>query len=258
MIHDPGVQVGASMSEAWSKFKIQPDKTTLVRYATERIVRMAKATLEVNETFSLALSGGSTPEPVYQMMATEFASVLDWQRIHLFWGDERCVPPDDPQSNYHMAHETLIQHVPIPERNVHRIHGEDDPAQAAVDYEEELGRFFGDDEEWFDLTLLGMGDDGHTASIFPGTAAVQEREKMVYAHHVEAKGDLWRITLTAPAILRSSNIMFLIAGADKAPAVHEVLEGEFAPDTYPSQLIARSEHPHIIYALDEAAAAQLS
>lgn len=246
------------MSEEWSQIKTQPDQATLVRYAAERIVRMAKATLEVNGTFSIALSGGSTPKPVYELLASEFASMLDWQRIHLFWGDERCVTPDNPQSNYRMAHEALIQHVPIPDNNVHRIRGEDDPAQAAAAYEAELHQFFGEDPEWLDLILLGMGDDGHTASIFPGTNAVHEHEKMVLAHHVEAKGDLWRITLTAPAILRSSNIMFLIAGADKAPALREVLEGDYNPDKYPSQLIARSDHQHIIYALDEAAAAQLS
>ncbi len=248
------------MPEEWSNIKIQPDKATLVRYTAERIVRMATATLQENDTFSIALSGGSTPRPVYELLATEYASYVEWDRIHLFWGDERCVPPDDAQSNYHMARQALIDRVPIPEANIHRMRGEDEPERAATAYEAELQGFFGTvgtDGEWFDLTLLGMGDDGHTASLFPGTKALHEREKMVLAHHVQAKGDLWRLTLTVPAILRSANIMFLIAGEDKAPALRQVLHGNHAPDTYPSQLIARSDHPHIIYALDEAAAAQL-
>lgn len=245
------------MSEGWSKIKIQRDKATLTRYAAERIVRMAQATLEVNETFSIALAGGSTPRPVYEMLATEYAAMLDWERIHLFWGDERCVPQDDEQSNYRMVHEALIARVPIPASNVHRMRGEDDPVGAAAAYETELSTFFGDSDEWFDLTLLGMGDDGHTASLFPNTEALEEREKLVLAHHVQAKGDLWRITLTFPAILRSMNIMFLIAGADKASALYEVLHGTDDPQMYPSQTIARSDHPHIIYALDEAAAAKL-
>jgi len=238
--------------------KIQADKDTLIRYAAERIVRMASATLEVNDTFSIALSGGSTPRPVYEMLGQSLAKYLDWERIHLWWGDERAVAPDHEDSNYHMVKEALLNYIDIPQANVHRIRGEDDPQKAAEQYETEIKAALKTDEGLFDLNLLGMGEDGHTASLFPGTAALHETDKWVVAHHVGAKGNLWRISLTMPAILKSTNIMFLVSGENKAPALKEVLQGKYQPDTYPAQVIARSDHEHIVWAADEAAASQLT
>ena len=240
----------------WDNRKIFPDSSTLTRYVAERIARLAQATLEHNETFSIALSGGSTPKPIYHLLATEFREALDWERIHLFWGDERCVAPDDPQSNYRMVKEVLIDAIRIPEDNIHRMHGEDDPNQAAMAYEEEILRFFDNPEELFDLNLLGMGDDGHTASLFPGTKAVHEDERLVIAHHIDSL-QMSRITLTRVGILRSMNIMFIVSGSKKAQVLREVLSGADDPDRYPSQVIARSNHAHLVWAIDEAAASQL-
>lgn len=245
------------MTDTWDNIKILQDKSALVQYTAERIVRIATATLEENEYFSIALSGGSTPKPVYEMLAQKFDKYLDWSRIHLFWGDERSVPHDDSQSNYRMVKEALLDHIDIPDANIHAIQGDIDPQEAAQVYEAELKSFFEDPTSLFDLNLLGMGDDGHTASLFPNTAAVHERDKLVIAHHVAAKGDLTRISLTFPAILRSSNVMFLISGEGKAPALKQVVEGEYQPDTYPSQVISHSEHAHIVWAIDKPAATLL-
>ena len=242
----------------WDNLKILPDKQALIQYTAERIVRMITATLDVNHHFSLALSGGSTPQPVYEMIAEKFSPYLDWSRIHLFFGDERSVPPNDEQSNYHMVKAALLDHISIPDENVHRMQGEIDPHTAAEAYEAEIKAFFGDDESTFDLNLLGMGEDGHTASLFPNTDALHEQDKLVIAHHVKAKGDLWRISQTYPTILRSSNIMFLVSGEGKSEALKAVLEGNYMPEEYPSQVVARSEHQHIVWAVDSAAAKLLS
>lgn len=244
--------------DEFEHIKIQTDKAALVTFATRRIVNMIHATLQVNDSFHIALAGGSTPRPIYEKLATEYSAYLDWDKIHLWFGDERSVAPDDEQSNYRMVDEALLQHVSIPEANVHRMHGEDDPTEAAAAYETEIKAAFAGHNQLFDLSLLGMGEDGHTASLFPGTDAVHERDKWVLAHHVEAKGNLWRITLTFPALLKSANIMFLISGAGKAEPLREVLYGDLDPDTYPSQIIAQSDHQHVIYAIDQAAAAKLN
>jgi 6-phosphogluconolactonase len=242
------------MGDEWDNLKILPDKQALIQYTAERIVRLATATLEMNETFSMALSGGSTPEPVYAMLAQKFDQYLDWSRIHLFFGDERSVPPDDDESNYRMVKAALLDHIDIPDTNVHRIRGEDEPQKAAEAYAADIQAFFGDESEYFDLNLLGMGEDGHTASLFPHTAAIHEQEKLVIAHHVTAKGDLWRISQTFPTILKSSNIMFLVSGEGKAEALKAVFDGDYQPDVYPSQVVARSNHPHVVWAVDRAAA----
>lgn len=242
----------------WDNLMILADQASMARYSAERIVRMANTTLEYNDVFSIALSGGSTPKPVYEMLGTMFARFVDWSRVHLWWGDERAVAPDDERSNYHMAQEALLNHIDIPPQNVHRMRGEDDPDRAAILYQAELQEFFANDKQLFDLCLLGMGEDGHTASLFPGTTIVHEQERWVVAQHVEAKGNLWRISLTPPAILKSANIMFLVSGNSKAKALQAVLAANYQIDKYPSQIIARSEHKHILWVVDEAAASQLS
>lgn len=242
---------------SFDPIKIYPTKTALIEATAHRIANIAAATLQHNDVFSIALSGGSTPEPVYERLAQEYAGSIDWSRIHLFFGDERAVAPDDEQSNYAMVKAALIDHIDIPDENIHRMRGEDDPQAAAKAYETEIKQFFGEDaEQLFDLNLLGMGDDGHTASLFPDTDAVHEDKAWVIAHHVEKVG-MYRITLSPLSILKSCNIMFLISGANKADALYEVMEGDKNPDTYPSQVVVRSNHEHIVWMLDEAAAVKI-
>jgi 6-phosphogluconolactonase len=239
---------------SFDNLKIFPDKTSVTRYTAERLYRIIDATLEVNHRIAIALAGGTTFKPIYELLAKEFGEHIDWKRVHLFFGDERCVPPDHEESNFRMVKEALLDHIEIPSKNVHRIHGEDEPAQAAAAYAAEIRKFFAGEQGLFDLNLLGIGEDAHTASLFPHTEAIHEQEKWVVAHHVEAKGNLWRITLSFPAILQSGNIMFVAWGDAKSKALYEILEGEYQPDEYPSQIIARSQHEYLLWAVDKATA----
>ena len=188
----------------------------------------------------------ATPAVLYRLLVSK---PIDWSRVHVFLGDERCVPPDDPASNYRMARETLLDHVPIPPANVHRIRGEDPPAVAAAAYERELRVT----TARLDLVLLGMGDNGHTASLFPGLAAVRERERWVVAEYVAEVG-MWRVTLTPPAINAAVAVVFLVAGQGKAEMLHRVLDGPRDPEALPAQAIATARATWLV---DAAAAAQL-
>jgi 6-phosphogluconolactonase len=240
-----------------AKIIVQPDINSLVEFAAYRIANMIHATLQFNEHFCLALAGGSTPRPLYERLAqAPYATQIDWAKVHIFWGDERCVPPDHVDSNYRMAQDAWLSRVAIPDENIHRLHGESEPTQAATEYEQQLRDFFAHANELFDLTLLGMGDDGHTASLFPGTAAIHEKEQWVVAHHVE-KLAAWRLTLTPAALNRSANIMFLSAGAGKADTLKQVLEGEYQPDIYPSQIIAPASG-ETVWVIDKLAGALLT
>ena len=230
--------------------------------AAAHFVEQAVAAIEARGRFAVALPGGSTPRATYALLAgPEFARRIDWARVHVFWGDERCVPPDHPDSNYSMARETLLDHVPIPVENVHRVRGEIDPAQAADEYERTLRDFFatrpGEAEAatCFDLILLGMGGDGHTASLFPGTAAIHEDTRWVVAHFVDQL-NAWRLTLTPIAINAAAQVTFLVAGAGKAERLREVLTGPLQPDRLPSQIVQPAAG-RLLWLLDTAAAAQL-
>lgn len=209
--------------------------------------------------FTVALSGGSTPEALYRLLATdEYRSRIDWSKAHPFWGDERRVPSDHPDSNYRMAYETLISKVDIPANNIHRIRGELGE-DAACEYEREIKEVFqlkGNELPNFDLILLGMGDDGHTASIFPGTPAVHEDGGIVTAVYVE-KLKSTRITLTPPVINNSSNIIFLVSGENKAAALKQVLEGDYMPEKYPAQFI-RNAKGRVTWFVDRGAASGLT
>jgi 6-phosphogluconolactonase len=180
--------------------------------------------------------------------------------VHVFWGDERCVAPDDPRSNYRMTRESLIDAVPIPEENVHRIHGEDDPHRAARDYERELraefGKAEGPPERSFDQVLLGMGQDGHTASLFPGSPAVTEAERWVLAQHVEQPA-MWRITLTPVVLNAAADVTFLVAGAGKAERLREVLGAEPRERVLPAEVI-RPRGGQVHWMVDAAAGARLA
>ncbi|HEY8459565.1 MAG TPA: 6-phosphogluconolactonase, partial [Blastocatellia bacterium] len=197
---------------------IHSDAAELAREAARRFAGMAQTCVKSAGRCAVALSGGSTPKTMFQILAEKsYAETIPWPSIYFFWGDERCVPPDHADSNYRMAYETLLSKVPVPRENIFRIRAEDkDPERAAADYSETLRKFFGGERIVFDIVFLGMGADGHTASLFPGTAALRANDRIAAANYVE-KFQSWRITLTAGAINNARNIIFLVAGADKAP-----------------------------------------
>jgi 6-phosphogluconolactonase len=237
------------------EIKVLPDPAGVAREAADRFVAAAAEAVAANGSFTVALAGGSTPLAMYELLAAEpYRSQVDWPSVEVYFGDERCVPPDHPESNYRAAHQALLSRVPIPPDRVHRMEGEADPEQAAKAYGLMLKERFGADGG-LDLTLLGMGDDGHTASLFPGTPAVREREPRVVAQFVERSttGRSWRITMTAPFLNRSGRVLLLVAGKNKAGRVAEVMEGDPDPDRLPVQLIDSSQ-TRITWLLDAAAA----
>jgi len=240
--------------------EIFADRNALVRAEADRFVKLTRHAIESRDRCLVALSGGSTPKPLYQLLATmPYASQIDWSRVHLFWGDERCVPPQHPDSNYRMTRESLLDHIPIPTENVHRIRGEDDPHQAAAAYEQTLRAFFGPEDpprRSFDIVLLGMGPDGHTASMFPGTAASTESRRWVMPVHVERPRDMWRVTLTTVVLNAAADVALLVAGADKAARLHEVLEERGEP-RLPVQRIRPCGGGTLHWMIDKDAAAQL-
>lgn len=237
------------------------DLNDLSTQAAELFVTLAqRAAQEEGNRFSVALSGGETPRSLYTLLATpQYASQIPWARVHVFWGDERHVPPDDDESDYRMAYEALLCKVPIPPRNVHRVRAEaPDAGEAAREYADDLRGFFNlQPDEWprFDLALLGMGPDAHTASLFPGTDALRETERLVAAPWVD-KFNTYRITLTPPVLNNAAVIVFLVSGAGKAATLRDVLDGERQPDLLPAQLIAPADGT-LLWLVDEAAAAQL-
>jgi 6-phosphogluconolactonase len=237
--------------------RVLPDAATLADAAARQIVERAQAAIEARGAFSIALSGGSTPRQLHHRLASPpLVEQVDWERVHVFFGDERHVPPDDPQSNYRMADETLLSRVPIQQAHIHRMRGELAPEQAAADYENQLRLFFGNDPPRLDVILLGMGDNGHTASLFPGLTAVREQQRWVVAEEVP-EVDMWRITLTPVVLNLGRQVMFLVAGEAKASMLRQVLEGTYAPDEGPAQIV-RPAPGEVIWLVDAAAAAKLS
>ncbi|MEO6724948.1 MAG: 6-phosphogluconolactonase [Blastocatellia bacterium] len=241
-----------------NELEIYDNAKELAWAAAMRFASLAEQAIQERGRFAVALSGGSTPKAMFSILAGKpFADALPWQGIYFFWGDERCVPPDHADSNYRMANETLLSKIAVPRENIFCIPAEDeDHDRAAANYSDTIGQFFNSDLPRFDLVFLGMGADGHTASLFPGTTALQFEDRIAVANHVE-KFQTYRITLTAAAINNAENVIFLIAGEDKAAILKEVLEGDRQPEKYPSQLI----HPvngQLLWMLDEAAAAELT
>jgi 6-phosphogluconolactonase len=242
----------------------------LFQAAADEVLLAAAAAVQERGRFTIALSGGSTPKSLYTLIAANAGQNIPWAEMFFFWGDERHVPPQDPDSNYRMAQETLLSKVPVPPANVFRIPAENPDASAAADaYEQTLRQFFnlkpGDSKPgdlksgaWprFDMILLGMGPDGHAASLFPETAALREETRWVVANWVE-KLKTSRITLTLPVLNSAREVMFLVSGTEKASVLHEVLEGNAPGDKYPSKLV-RPGNGKLIWLIDRAAASQLS
>jgi 6-phosphogluconolactonase len=238
--------------------RVYPDASALFGAAADEFEREAIAAVNSHGRFTVALSGGSTPKGLYRLLATR--ATLPWNKIYFFFGDERHVPPDDPESNYRMVRESLLSKVPILTENVFRIPAEDpSAAHAAATYEQTMKKFFQIDGERFphlDLVLLGMGPDGHTASLFPGTKALQEKSRWVATNWVEKlKAD--RITLALPVLNSAAVVMFLVSGPDKAQTLKEVLEGSQSGELFPSRLIQPADG-ELIWMVDRAAAAALS
>ncbi len=250
------------MKKSPGRILVVDDADALAREAAGDFTRRANAAVATSGRFTVALSGGSTPRRLYARLADPngpFRSSIEWDRIHLFWGDERHVPPDDPQSNYRMAREELISKVPIPPDNVHRVEAElPDAAEAASRYDAELGRFFEldpGDFPRFDLILLGVGPEGHTASLFPGTSALAVRDRRAVANWVP-KLDAFRITLTLPVFERAASVVFLISGEDKAPIVRAVFDPKEPPGSLPCERV-RPEAGDLVWLLDRPAATGL-
>ncbi|MGH9529941.1 MAG: 6-phosphogluconolactonase [Terriglobales bacterium] len=239
------------------EIRILDDPAELFRAAAVEFSELANEAVHACGRFCVALSGGSTPKGLYTLLATG-AFPVPWENVCVLWGDERHVPPDDPESNYRMANEAMLSKVPVPAGNVFRILGEEKDAQvAAKKYEETLVNFFDLDTgelPRFDLILLGMGPDGHTASLFPNSSALREKKRLVAANWVE-KFHAYRITLTSPVLNNAVTVVFLVSGQDKSAVLHDVLDGP--PGRFPSQLVHPAEG-RMIWLLDRAAASKLS
>jgi 6-phosphogluconolactonase len=226
----------------------------LSRAAAREFAARAKEAIEERGRFAVVLAGGSTPEAMYGILARDYMDRIDWSRIYVFFGDERSVPPHHEDSNLKMASEVLLDHVPV--GNVHRIRGELPPDEAAEAYEEELRTFFRtEDVPLFDLILLGLGADGHTASLFPETPALEVHDRWVVANPVP-RLNTTRITLTVPVINAARAVIFLVAGEDKAEALKETLEGDADPRAYPAKLVQPPGGPK--WMVDQSAASLLS
>ncbi len=226
----------------------------LAEAAARDFAAKAEAAIGGRSRFAVALAGGSTPKATYEVLARDYADRLDWSAVHVFFGDERTVPPDHEDSNYRMAQEALLSRVPV--GSIHRMRGELPPAEAAAAYEEELRAFFGTSDEppSLDLILLGIGEDGHTASLFPETSALEVHDRWVVANPVLKLGTT-RLTLTVPVIDAARAVIFLVAGEGKAAALKVILEGDADPREYPAKLIRPADGP--LWMVDRAAASSL-
>jgi 6-phosphogluconolactonase len=243
------------------KYYVEPDPAALARRAAQYFVEMAGEAVAGRGRVRIAISGGSTPKAAFELLADPdqpWRWRMPWEQLDLYWVDERIVPPDHPESNYRMTREALLDQVPLKPEQIHRMEGELAPEIAAARYESELRNSFhleGAESPRFDLVALGMGEDGHTASLFPHTQAIHEMSRLVTANQMPRK-DTWRITLTWPVINHASSVFFLIAGADKAAILKEVLTGPRDPERLPSQLIWPASGI-LTLILDKAAAALL-
>jgi len=239
-----------------TSIQVFPDTSAQTKAAIDLFYTSARSAIEERGVFSVALSGGSTPKMLYAGLAEpDRQEGVNWANIHLFFGDERHVPPDHPDSNFLMVNTTLFEKVSIPAENVHRVKTEMEPRMATFSYEDELRAFFSDEWPRFDLVLLGMGNDGHTASLFPKTAGLNEEQRWFIANPLPSQGG-WRLTLTKHAINAARKVVVLVSGGSKAEMVSEVLTGSYDPLHKPIQLISPTAG-EMIWLLDRAAASRL-
>jgi 6-phosphogluconolactonase len=246
-----------------SEVRILPDAAAVARRAAELFVHAAREAVAASDAFTVALSGGSTPKSLYFLLAEDatLRAQLPWEKIHFFFGDERHVPPDHTDSNFRMANETLFCKARVKPSRITRIKGEyADAEQAALEYEQALRTYFIIEAgalPRFDLVLLGMGDDGHTLSLFPGTKALHAPPDRIVVRNWVGKLYTERITFTAPAVNQASRTIFLVTRADKAPALKAVLEGPYEPEQLPAQLIEPA-NGKLLWLVDQAAGALLA
>jgi 6-phosphogluconolactonase len=244
------------------EYRVYADSAALSRAAAEHFLQTAQAAVAARGKARIAVSGGRTPKTTFELLANpaeQFLKAMPWERIELYWVDERCVPPDHPDSNYRMTREAMLSKVPLKAEQVFRIEGEFEPDAAAARYETTIRNQFrleGAQIPRFDVLALGMGDDGHTASLFPHTAALHELARIAVANHVPQQKETWRVTLTWPVIVEASEVFFLIEGTPKADPLHRVLQGPYDPETLPSQLI-QPKSGRLLFLLDKDAAALL-
>ncbi len=236
-----------------SEIRVYSEVEKLYDALAQSILSLALAAVQAKGRFSFALAGGGTPRPLYARLGEpQLAEQFPWAKTHFFWGDERAVPPQDRASNYRMVQETLLQNVPVPPENCHRVPAELDPRLAAFNYEETLRLHFQGPWPQLDLVLLGMGEDGHTASLFPHSAGLFESQRWFIANQIPHQGD-WRLTLTFPAINAASVVYILVSGEEKADRVREVLNGPYQPEENPVQSV-RPQEGRLVWHLDHAAA----
>ncbi len=239
--------------------EIAQDAETLARLAAGKIAEMAQRFIQAQGQFSIVLTGGSTPRRLYQLLSRQDLYPIDWQRVQIFFSDERCVPPEHADSNFKMASEALLAKISIPNANIHRMPGEEAPVSGAVAYEKMLRQIFPNSAyPAFDLILLGLGEDGHTASLFPNTTAMEETQTWVtWVEHTSQPFPLVdRLTLTLPAINAGANIFFLVAGSGKQSILSKILFGRNAQPPLPAQLI-NPVSGKLVWLVDRAAAGQV-
>jgi 6-phosphogluconolactonase len=236
---------------------VYADYEAVSRAAAELFLRQANDAIKDRGRFSVVLSGGHTPQRVYELLAGHpFSGLVDWRRVHVFWGDERCVPPDDPRSNVKMAQEKLLNHVPVPPDQVHPIACENSARNAARSYESLLLSFFEGGPKSFDLIFLGLGTDGHTASLFPGTPAALEKDRWVSGIYSEKEG-IYRVTLTAPILNQALVLAFIASGVSKAGVLRDVLTQRHESEHFPARLIKPDCYGGKLYWLVDKDAASL-
>lgn len=240
--------------------QVASDPAALNPIVAAYIIAQANDAIRARGVFHVALSGGSTPKGLFSLLATDdlLRAQMPWDKTHVWWSDERTVPPDNPDSNYKLANDLMLSRVPVPAENIHRIQGELEPAYAADKYESEIRRILNAPSTipQFDLLHLGIGPDAHTASIFPGTRAIHESTRLVMSNWI-GKLYVWRVTFTPPLINNARAVFFLATGDDKAVPLKGILEGPHEPDQLPAQLVQPASN-NLVWFLDQKAAARLS
>jgi len=239
------------------RVEVLPDLEALSRRAAEIFVAVSKNSIARKKRFAVAISGGSTPRRMYTLLGSlGYRERVEWPRVHFFWADERCVPKEDEASNFKSAFDALLSKIDLPEKNIHRVKGEEPPDKAASDYEKEIRRFFGESEiPVFDLIFLGIGEDGHTASLFPGSKSIEETVRLAIPVYLEKPGKN-RVTLTLPVLNHAGEVLFLAAGSSKAAVVSEILEDGEKKKRFPAGLV----HPapeKMTWLIDQEAAGKL-